>query len=134
VQQFRLPHEAAMRACRSPTYEPSVAFWVQRLRGRTQAAPPAAPPPISSGAVYLALFLCIEVVTMAPVPELAAKKAKREEAWAAQKAADATEARAKAKETRRVIFKKAAQYVNEYRQQVRWQRARDGRSGPPCAQ
>jgi hypothetical protein len=56
---------------------------------------------------------------MAPVPELAAKKAKREEAWAveraAQKAADAT----KAKETRRVIFKKAAQYVNEYRQQVR---------------
>lgn len=55
---------------------------------------------------------------MTPVPELQAKKAKREQAWAAQKAADALEARKQAKETRRVIFKKAAQYVNEYRQQV----------------
>jgi hypothetical protein len=55
---------------------------------------------------------------MTPVPELAAKKAKREEAWATQKAADALEARKKAKETRRVIFKKAAQYVSEFRQQV----------------
>ncbi|KIZ06126.1 60S ribosomal protein L7-3 [Monoraphidium neglectum] len=54
---------------------------------------------------------------MTPVPELAAKKAKREEAWATQKAADALEARKKAKETRRVIFKKAAQYVSEFRQQ-----------------
>ncbi|KAI8464548.1 MAG: component of cytosolic 80S ribosome and 60S large subunit [Monoraphidium minutum] len=54
---------------------------------------------------------------MTPVPELQAKKAKREQAWATQKAADALEARKKAKETRRVIFKKAAQYVNEYRQQ-----------------
>ena len=33
---------------------------------------------------------------MAPVPELVAKKAKREEAWAAQKAADALESRKKA--------------------------------------
>lgn len=65
---------------------------------------------------------------MAPVPELAAKKAKREEAWAAQKAADALEARKKAKETRRVIFKKAAAYVNEYRSQVRRGRGR-GRAG-----
>jgi hypothetical protein len=55
---------------------------------------------------------------MTPVPELAAKKAKREEAWATQKAADALEARKKAKETRRVIFKKAAAYVEEFRQQV----------------
>ncbi|KIZ06280.1 60S ribosomal protein L7-3 [Monoraphidium neglectum] len=54
---------------------------------------------------------------MTPVPELAAKKAKREEAWATQKAADALEARKKAKETRRVIFKKAAAYVEEFRQQ-----------------
>lgn len=56
---------------------------------------------------------------MAPVPELAAKKAKRAEAWAAQKAADALEARKKAKETRSLIFKKAAAYANEYKQQVR---------------
>lgn len=52
------------------------------------------------------------------VPELAAKKAKREEALQAQRAADALESRKKAKETRRVIFKKAAAYVNEYRQQA----------------
>jgi len=56
---------------------------------------------------------------MAPVPEQQAKKAKRDAAWQAQKAADALESRKKAKDTRRVIFKKAAQYVNEYRQQVR---------------
>jgi hypothetical protein len=56
---------------------------------------------------------------MAPVPELAAKRAKRDQAWQTQKAADALETRKKAKETRRVIFKKAAQYVSEFRQQVR---------------
>ncbi|GBF90092.1 60S ribosomal protein L7 [Raphidocelis subcapitata] len=51
------------------------------------------------------------------VPELAAKKAKREQAWAVQKATDALEARKTAKSQRRVIFKKAASYVNDYRQQ-----------------
>lgn len=53
------------------------------------------------------------------IPELQAKKAKRAAAWAAAKAADASEARAKARTTRSLIFKKAAQYANEYKQQVR---------------
>jgi len=52
------------------------------------------------------------------VPELAAKRAKRAEAWAAQKATDADAARKAATESRRVIFKKAAAYANEYQQQV----------------
>lgn len=52
------------------------------------------------------------------VPELHAKKIARQTAWEVQRAADATEARKHAKETRRVIFKKAAQYVSEYRAQV----------------
>jgi large subunit ribosomal protein L7e len=54
---------------------------------------------------------------MAPVPELLAKKAKRDEAWQAQRQAAALEARKKARAQRREIFKRAEQYVNEYRQQ-----------------
>jgi large subunit ribosomal protein L7e len=54
---------------------------------------------------------------MAPVPELLAKKAKRDEAWQAQRQAAALEARKKARTQRREIFKRAEQYVNEYRQQ-----------------
>lgn len=56
---------------------------------------------------------------MAPVPELLAKKAKRDEAWQAQRQAAALEARKKARAQRREIFKRAEQYVNEYRQQVK---------------
>lgn len=64
------------------------------------------------------------------VPELAAKKAKRDGQLAAQRAADALEARKTAKETRRVIFKKAAAYVNEYKQQVRRRRRRSWEPPP----
>ena len=56
---------------------------------------------------------------MAPVPELQAKRARRAEAWAAEKSAAAADAKKAAKATRSLIFKKAAAYVNEYRQQVR---------------
>lgn len=53
-----------------------------------------------------------------PVPELLVKKRKRDEAWAAKRAALALENRKKAREVRKDIFKRAEQYVNEYRQQV----------------
>ena len=53
------------------------------------------------------------------VPESLLKKRQRDEQWATQRAADRTEARKKAKENRKVIFKKAEAYVKEYRQQVR---------------
>jgi large subunit ribosomal protein L7e len=53
----------------------------------------------------------------APVPELLAKKRKRDEAWAAQRAAAALEARKKSKDSRKDIFKRAEQYVKEYREQ-----------------
>ncbi len=55
---------------------------------------------------------------MARVPELAAKKAARATAQAAQKAVEAAQAKKKAKEKRGVIFKKAADYVTEYRAKV----------------
>lgn len=51
------------------------------------------------------------------VPELLAKKRRRDEAWAAKRATAALEARKKARETRKDIFKRAEQYVNEYRSQ-----------------
>eukprot|EP00195_Chlamydomonas_chlamydogama_P017716 CAMPEP_0202890486 /NCGR_PEP_ID=MMETSP1392-20130828/868_1 /ASSEMBLY_ACC=CAM_ASM_000868 /TAXON_ID=225041 /ORGANISM="Chlamydomonas chlamydogama, Strain SAG 11-48b" /LENGTH=238 /DNA_ID=CAMNT_0049574063 /DNA_START=51 /DNA_END=767 /DNA_ORIENTATION=- len=54
---------------------------------------------------------------MTGVPELLAKKRKRDEQFAAQKAAAAVEGRKKAKENRAAIFKKAEAYVNEYRAQ-----------------
>lgn len=54
------------------------------------------------------------------VPESLLKKRQRDEQWATQKAAAKTEARKKAKENRKVIFKKAEAYVKEYRQQVRF--------------
>ncbi len=47
-----------------------------------------------------------------------AKKRKRDEQWAAQKAASAVEAKKKARTTRSSIFKKAEGYVKEYRSQV----------------
>jgi len=51
------------------------------------------------------------------VPELLVKKRKRDEAWAAKRAAAALEARKKSREARRDIFKRAEQYVKEYRTQ-----------------
>ena len=53
------------------------------------------------------------------VPETILKKRKRDEEWAAKKAAKSSETRKYAKEKRSVIFKKAEQYVKEYRQQAR---------------
>mmetsp|Transcript_3674 Transcript_3674/g.12834 ORF Transcript_3674/g.12834 Transcript_3674/m.12834 type:complete len:243 (+) Transcript_3674:49-777(+) len=50
-------------------------------------------------------------------PESLLKKRKRNEKWAAEKAAKATEAKAAAKKKRGVIFKRAEEYVKEYRQQ-----------------
>jgi len=52
-----------------------------------------------------------------PVPELLAKKRKRDDAWAAQRATAALDARKKARDTRKEIFKRAESYVKEYRQQ-----------------
>eukprot|EP00775_Hariotina_reticulata_P009823 gene9823-9981_t len=57
------------------------------------------------------------MASTAAVPELLLKKRKRSEAWAAAKAEAALEARKKARAQRREIFKRAEQYVNEYRQQ-----------------
>ncbi|WIA16626.1 hypothetical protein OEZ86_008096 [Tetradesmus obliquus] len=54
---------------------------------------------------------------MAPVPELLLKKRNRDAAWAEKRATAALEARKKAREQRKEIFKRAEQYVNEYRQQ-----------------
>eukprot|EP00887_Chlorella_sp_A99_P008230 scaffold12.g8230.t1 len=53
----------------------------------------------------------------AAVPESVLKKRKRDEDWAAKKAAAAAEASKKARATRKEIFKRAEQYVKEYRQQ-----------------
>ena len=57
---------------------------------------------------------------MAPgqVPETVLKKRKRDEEWAAKKASSVTEGKKKAKAGRKDIFKRAEQYVKEYRQQV----------------
>uniref|UniRef100_A0A7S0WER7 60S ribosomal protein L7 n=1 Tax=Chlamydomonas leiostraca TaxID=1034604 RepID=A0A7S0WER7_9CHLO len=52
-----------------------------------------------------------------PVPELLAKKRRRDETWAAERAAASLEARKKARATRKDIFKRAETYVKEYRQQ-----------------
>lgn len=53
------------------------------------------------------------------VPELLAKKRKRDETWATEKAAAAVDARKKARATRKDIFKRAEKYVADYRAQVR---------------
>lgn len=54
----------------------------------------------------------------AQVPESLLKKRQRDEAWATKKASAAAEAKSKSKENRKLIFKKAEQYVKEYRQQA----------------
>lgn len=52
------------------------------------------------------------------VPESVLKKRKRDEQWAAQKAAAAAEAKAAGEKKREEIFKRAEKYVKEYRDQV----------------
>jgi len=52
------------------------------------------------------------------VPESVLKKRKRDEQWAAQKAAAAAEAKASGEKKREEIFKRAEKYVKEYRDQV----------------
>jgi hypothetical protein len=52
------------------------------------------------------------------VPESVLKKRKRDEEWGAKKAAALTEAKTKAKDRRKEIFKRAETYVKEYRDQV----------------
>ena len=49
------------------------------------------------------------------VPEFVLKNRRRQEKWAEAAAAKAVEAKQKAKETRKEIFKRAEQYVAEYR-------------------
>ena len=53
-----------------------------------------------------------------PVPETVLKKRRRADEWTAKRAADAVEAKKKAKASRKDIFKRAESYVKEYRQQV----------------
>ncbi|CAD7697710.1 unnamed protein product [Ostreobium quekettii] len=48
------------------------------------------------------------------VPESILKKRKREEAWAAKRAADRAEAQKKHNENQKEVFKRAQQYVKEY--------------------
>ncbi|BDA49494.1 60S ribosomal protein L7 [Coccomyxa sp. Obi] len=51
------------------------------------------------------------------VPESVLKKRKRDEDWAAKKAANALEAKKKSRDQRKEIFKRAENYVKEYRDQ-----------------
>ncbi len=52
------------------------------------------------------------------VPETVLKKRKRDEEWATKKAAQQAEAKTKARASRKEIFKRAEQYVKEYREKV----------------
>jgi large subunit ribosomal protein L7e len=54
---------------------------------------------------------------MPAVPEIAFKRCKRDEAWAAKKAAAEAEAKAAAEKNSQEIFKRAEKYVKEYRDQ-----------------
>ena len=54
---------------------------------------------------------------MPAVPETALKRRKRDEAWAAKKAAAEAEAKAAAEKNSQEIFKRAEKYVKEYRDQ-----------------
>eukprot|EP00271_Cylindrocystis_brebissonii_P017299 TRINITY_DN4441_c0_g1_i1.p1 TRINITY_DN4441_c0_g1~~TRINITY_DN4441_c0_g1_i1.p1 ORF type:complete len:258 (-),score=71.79 TRINITY_DN4441_c0_g1_i1:273-1010(-) len=51
------------------------------------------------------------------VPESLLKKRRRDEQWAEERASQLLQAKTKAKENRKVIFKRAEQYIKEYRQQ-----------------
>jgi len=56
------------------------------------------------------------------VPETILKKRKRDDEWAAKKAAVVADTKKKSKSNRKDIFKRAEQYVKEYRDQVGTQR------------
>lgn len=53
------------------------------------------------------------------VPESILKKRKRDEDWAAKKAAASADQKKRSKDGRKDIFKRAEQYVKEYRDKVR---------------
>jgi len=52
------------------------------------------------------------------VPESVLKKRKRDEDWAAKKAAASLDAKKKSRDQRKEIFKRAESYVKDYRDQV----------------
>ncbi len=54
-----------------------------------------------------------------PVPESILKKRKRDEEWAAKRAADAAAKKDHRKQSRKDVFKRAEAYAAEYRTQVR---------------
>lgn len=56
--------------------------------------------------------------TKGQVPESILKKRKRDEDWAAKKAAAVADTKKKSKASRKDIFKRAEKYVKEYRDQV----------------
>lgn len=58
------------------------------------------------------------MATKGAVPESLLKKRKRDEEWAAKRAANSEAAKKKAKGGRKDIFKRAEAYVKEYRDQV----------------
>ena len=57
--------------------------------------------------------------TKGQVPESVLKKRKRDEDWAAKRAAAASGQKKKSKDGRKEIFRRAEKYVKEYRDQVR---------------
>lgn len=58
-----------------------------------------------------------EVAAAQTVPESVLKKRKRDEQWAVARKQQQDTAKAKSRENRKIIFKRADQYVKEYRQQ-----------------
>lgn len=57
--------------------------------------------------------------TKGQVPESVLKKRKRDEDWAAKKAAAVADKKKHSKSNRKDIFKRAEQYVKEYRDKVK---------------
>ena len=53
-----------------------------------------------------------------PVPETVLKYRKRVEAWSAEKAAKEKETAKRIEEKKKIVFKRAEEYVKEYRQQA----------------
>ncbi|KAJ9527496.1 hypothetical protein QJQ45_025776 [Haematococcus lacustris] len=82
------------------------------------------------GRRYIGASILLHAAKMSStiVPELLAKKQKRDAQWQAEKAAAALEGRKKAKLARKDIFKRAESYVREYRQEASPQSQLHGRS------
>ena len=53
-----------------------------------------------------------------PVPETVLKYRKRVEAWSAEKAAKEKETTKRIEDKKKIVFKRAEEYVKEYRQQA----------------